>query len=115
MQFKCEYVDALADELAGAVRKNDRLTEAFRGAYREARRRGQLAAGLSPEIAALDTIVFLSGLVRLWLLHGPRDALRTHARALIRAHITSRRRAPSMSSGTPAAPRSPVRRRSASP
>ena len=115
MQFKCEYVDELADELAGAVRKNDRLAEAFRYAYREARRRGQLVANLSPGIAALDTMVFLSGLVRLWLLHGPGDPLRKHAKALIRAHVTSRRRAPSTSSGIRAAPPSPSRRRSASP
>ena len=36
MQFKCEYVDDLAEELAGSLRKNERLVGAFRSAYREA-------------------------------------------------------------------------------
>jgi TetR/AcrR family acrAB operon transcriptional repressor len=91
MQFKCEYVDGLAGELAGAIRNNDRLIEAFRGAYREARRRGQLAAGLSPDIAALETLMFLSGLVRQSLLQSPGHPLRKRARAIIRAHVASRR------------------------
>jgi len=92
MQFKCEYVDDLAAELAGSVRKNERLVGAFRSAYREARERGQLAAGLSPDIAALDTTIFLSGLVRLWLLYSPRQPLRKEAKALIHAHICARKK-----------------------
>ena len=92
MQFKCEYVDDLAVELADSLRNNERLTEALRGAYREARREGQLAKGLSPDIAALETLMFLAGLVRLWLLHGPRHSLSRKAKAVIRAHVRARRK-----------------------
>ena len=91
MLFKCEYVGELAGELEGALRNNERLAEAFEAAYREARKAGELAPGQSPQIAAFDTLMFLSGLVRLWLLHGPRSALRKQARAVIRAHVRSRR------------------------
>lgn len=90
MQFKCEYVGDLAVELEGALRSSERLAKAFEAAYREARKAGELARGLSPRIAAFETIMFLSGLVRLWLLQGPRSALRKQARAVIRAHVRSR-------------------------
>jgi TetR/AcrR family transcriptional regulator, acrAB operon repressor len=91
MQFKCEYVGDLARELEGAIRNNDRLIEAFRGAYREARRRGELARGLSPDIAALETLMFMSGMVRQCLLQKSSHPLRKRARAVIRAHVASRR------------------------
>ena len=94
MQFKCEYVDELAEELAGLVRNHRRLAGAFQGAYREARRAGTLSKNLTPEIAALETVMFLSGLVRLWLLHGGRHPLGKNARAVIRAHMQSKRSEP---------------------
>jgi TetR/AcrR family transcriptional regulator, acrAB operon repressor len=95
MQFKCEYVDDLAAELDGAVQKNERLLKAFEAAYRDAARKGLLAKPLAPEIAALETLMFLSGLVRLWLVHGPRSRLHKQAADAVRAHVTSRRAAPS--------------------
>jgi TetR/AcrR family acrAB operon transcriptional repressor len=90
MQFKCEYVDELAEELAGLVRNHRRLAAAFEGAYREARKTGALAKHLTPEIAALETVMLLSGLVRLWLLHAGRHPLGNDARAVIKAHVQSR-------------------------
>jgi TetR/AcrR family acrAB operon transcriptional repressor len=91
MQFKCEYVDGLSAELADMVRNNTRLVGALRRAYREARGRRELAAGLSPDVAALETIMFLAGLVRLWLLHPAGHPLRKGARAAIRSHVALRR------------------------
>jgi TetR/AcrR family acrAB operon transcriptional repressor len=94
MQFKCEYVDVLAPELAGALRANERLWKAFEAAYREAGREGTLAAGLVPEVAALETLLFLGGLLRLWLLHAPRSLLRRKARAAIQSHMRLRHASP---------------------
>ena len=91
MQFKCEYVNGLSAELADMVRNNTHLTAALRAAYREARVRGELAPGLSPDVAALESIMFLAGLVRLWLLHPAGHALRKGARAAIRSHVALRR------------------------
>ncbi len=93
MQFKCEYVDDLAEELAGLVRNHRRLAKAFEGAYREARKAGALAKHLTPEVAALETVMFLSGLVRLWLLHAGHHPLGKDARAIVAAHVESRRAA----------------------
>jgi TetR/AcrR family transcriptional regulator, acrAB operon repressor len=92
MLFKCEYVDGLADELAGNLRNNIRLTRAFEAAYESARKQKQLAAGVDPAVAALETAMFLSGMLRLWLMHAPRSPLRKTARAAIAAHVASRRR-----------------------
>jgi TetR/AcrR family transcriptional regulator, acrAB operon repressor len=92
MQFRCEYVDGLGEILEGASRNSKHLTAAFRGAYEEAKQRGELAKHLTPETAALETILLMSGVIRLWLLHGQGSALRKNAREVIRAHIRSRRK-----------------------
>lgn len=91
MLFKCEYVDELAEELAAALKNNIRLTKAFETAYAAARKQKQLAPGIDPEIAALATAMFFSGMVRLWLLHAPRSHFRKNARAALAAHVQSQR------------------------
>lgn len=91
MQFRCEYVDEMGEELQAGMRNLDRLTKAIERAYAEARAAGELVAGIAPEIAALETTTFMNGLVRLWLAHGSRATLRRNAHALIAAHIALRR------------------------
>ena len=91
MHFKCEYVAELARDLTGACRNMDRLVRAFEAAYREARKEGTLARSLSPAAAAAESVMFLSGLVRLWLLDVRGNGLRREARAAIRAHMRLRR------------------------
>jgi TetR/AcrR family acrAB operon transcriptional repressor len=59
--------------------------------YGEARARKQLRAGLEPDIAALETAMFLTGLIRLSLLDGHRANVRRNARALVASHIALRR------------------------
>ena len=51
------------------------------------------AQGLTPAMAALDTCVFVSGLMRLWLLDEGGALIRTRARRLIAAHIAGHRNA----------------------
>ena len=65
---------------------------AFEAAYREAQRAGQLAPGLSPQAAAIETMMFLSGLLRLTLIHGKESVLGKNARAAVRGHVASKRR-----------------------
>jgi TetR/AcrR family acrAB operon transcriptional repressor len=92
MSFRCEYVGELSAELDEYVRKNRRLCNALTRAYRQAQRKGAGLNGLSPRLAALDTLAFLAGLLRLWLLD-ERDQLgmRRAARPLIAAHVGGRR------------------------
>ncbi|HSQ03528.1 MAG TPA: hypothetical protein VLN59_05815, partial [Burkholderiales bacterium] len=91
MSFKCEYVGELASELDVYVRKNERLCNALMQAYGLAHAQGELRAGLSPRLAALETIAFVSGLMRLWLLDETGTGIRNEARLLIQAHVDGRR------------------------
>jgi TetR/AcrR family acrAB operon transcriptional repressor len=92
MSFRCEYVGELAAELEEYVRKNRRLCNALTRVYRQAQRQGAGLNGLSPRLAALDTLVFLAGLLRLWLLDEQgRLGMRKAARPLIAAHVAGRR------------------------
>jgi TetR/AcrR family acrAB operon transcriptional repressor len=93
MQYKCEYADELAQELDDMNRNNDRLMKALEETYRAARKAGALTAVLTPRLAALDTLAFLAGLVRISLLDRTRNGMRKNASALIRAHVASRRAA----------------------
>ena len=92
MQFRCEYVGDLAQELQAAARNQERLLRAFEAAYREARKAGELAPGVSAEVAAAETLMFLSGLLRLSLIHGKGGVVRKNARAAVRAHIATKRK-----------------------
>ncbi|MCC7080200.1 MAG: TetR family transcriptional regulator [Burkholderiales bacterium] len=94
MSFRCEYVGELAPELDEFVRKNQRLNSILTRVYRQAQRQGAGLAGLSPRLAALDTLVFLAGLLRLWLLDERAQlGMRSAARPLIAAHVGGRRAA----------------------
>ena len=94
MSFRCEYVGELTAELDEYVRKNKRLSNALTRAYRQAQRHGAGLNGLSPRLAALDTLVFLAGLLRLWLLDEHSQlGMRRAAKLLIGAHVHGRRAA----------------------
>ena len=93
MQLRCEYVGELAEELASGVRNVDRLGKALQSAYREARASGELAKDLDPETAAVETLMFMNGLVRLWIVHASGATVRRSARAAIEAHLRLRRAA----------------------
>jgi len=91
MSFRCEYVGALALELQVYVRNNQRLCSALTRTYREAQRQGAILNGLSPRLAAIDTLVFLAGLLRMWLLdEDGKLGMRRAATALIEAHVHGR-------------------------
>jgi TetR/AcrR family acrAB operon transcriptional repressor len=91
MTFKCEYVGELEAELDEYARKIERARRQLLAVYQEAKSRGQLRAGLTPEIAALETNVFLAGLMRLCLLDDRGLTVRKHGAELIAAHVAARR------------------------
>lgn len=92
LSFGCEYVDALAPELELLRRRHAELRDQLREAYRRAQAGGLLRAGIDPGLAALETTVFMSGLVRTWLLDRSRTLIGADLPALVRAHVASRRR-----------------------
>lgn len=92
MHFKCEYVESMADELDDGRRNTRRLVEALESAYTDARKEGTLRPDLTPRAAAVETLAFLTGLTRLWLLDRGHCGYRRDARAALRSHLESRRR-----------------------
>src|SRR3546814_19297628 len=60
------YGDDLARELREYERKNDWLRETLTKVYKEAQT--GMRPGIQPELAALETVTFLAGLLRLWLM-----------------------------------------------
>jgi TetR/AcrR family acrAB operon transcriptional repressor len=91
MSFKCEYVGELEPELEDYARKVEHARKSLLKAYSEAREHKQLRAGITPEMAALETAVFLAGLMRLTLLDAHGSTVRKHAQAVIAAHVAAKR------------------------
>jgi len=91
MQLKCEYVDEFAGEIQRLTGRCRELQRQLVEVYERARTTGQLRDGVDPALAALETCVFATGLLRLWLIDGTGSLIRRKARALIHAHVESRR------------------------
>ena len=87
LNFKCEYVGTLGDDMERQALRMAELADKLETAYRTAARRGMLRKGLSPRLAALNTSAFLVGLVRMWLLDASATLVRNEAGELIRAHV----------------------------
>lgn len=92
MHFGVEYVGALEADLKALLGNARLLARAFEAAYREAGTGGTLAPGLSPRMLAMETVIFVGGLVRLWLMDASPGGFRKSAPELIRAHVASKRR-----------------------
>ncbi len=107
MTFQCEYVGEFARDLHNACGMHAELKAKLTTLYRRARRVGVLRADLSPRCAALDTVVFVAGLIRIWILDDDGTLVKRDARGLIRAHVRAKRAAPVPS---PAVPLSRARR-----
>ncbi len=93
MMLKCEYVDELELELAHQTKQWRELEAKLTEVYARANAAAILHTELTPAMAALDTCVFVSGLMRLWLLDEHGTLVRKRARQLIAAHISGHRRA----------------------
>jgi TetR/AcrR family acrAB operon transcriptional repressor len=91
MAFKCEYVAEFESELLDHRTKAGEIADMLTAAYAQARRAKLLRAGLTPRIAALDTLSFLMGLMRLWLLDQQSRIVRPAASRLIAAHVDGHR------------------------
>lgn len=95
LSLKCEYVGELRPELSRHLRRCSELQAMLRSAYRRALDVGVMRADASPDDAALGTCVFITGLIRLWLMDGGAAVLRPRADDLIAAHVAMLRRVPS--------------------
>jgi TetR/AcrR family acrAB operon transcriptional repressor len=87
LSLRCEYVDDLRPELRRHMQRCNELTARFVALYERARRERTLRADVAPQTAARGTIVFIVGMLRLWLIDRGRTFRRHDVDALIAAHV----------------------------
>ena len=92
MMVKCEYVEELATVLEQILCNCERISQKIEQLYERAKSKGQLKSTDSPAILAMDTHLFFSGLMHLWVKDLDNKHYRNQAASLIRNHINLRRK-----------------------
>jgi TetR/AcrR family acrAB operon transcriptional repressor len=87
LALKCEYVDEFRSELRRHTQRSMELMSKFALVYRRARDVGAMRDDVAPETAALGTCVFLTGMLRLWLMDDDCSLVRPRVDSLIAGHI----------------------------
>jgi TetR/AcrR family acrAB operon transcriptional repressor len=91
MMIKCEYVDEFATVLQQILSNCSNITEKIQMAYERAIEQNLLSTTLPPHALALDTHLFFSGLMHMWVKDADGSRFRHQAKALIQSHIKLRR------------------------
>jgi len=68
------------------------ITEKIQLAYERAKALNILASNLTPQALALDTHLFFSGLLHMWVKDADGSRFRHQATELIKSHISLRRK-----------------------
>ena len=92
MMIKCEYVDEFATVLQQILNNCSNITEKIQSAYERARAQQLLSTTQSPTALALDTHLFFSGLLHMWVKDADGSRFRYQAKQLIQSHINLRRK-----------------------
>lgn len=91
ISLKCEYVDEFEIVDSQVLEVGYKYIQKLTIAYQLAEQLRQLRDNLSPAQLALDSYVFMKGLIRVWLADKQSKVIRAQAHALIDAHITMRK------------------------
>jgi TetR/AcrR family acrAB operon transcriptional repressor len=89
LSLKCEYVDEFRPELKRHARRSRELMSKFASVYGRARDMGEMRRDIAPEVAALATCVFVTGMLRMWLIDEDHTLVRGQVDALIAGHIAT--------------------------
>ncbi len=92
MMVKCEYVEELTAVLEQTLCNCERISKKIEQLYERAKSKGQLKSTDSPSILAMDTHLFFSGLMHLWVKDIDNKHYRKQALDLINNHINLRRK-----------------------
>ena len=92
MMIKCEYVDEFATVLQQILNNCANISDKFELAYARAKAQDCLASSHSPRALALDTHLFFSGLLHMWVKDADGSRFRFQAIELIKSHINLRRK-----------------------
>jgi len=91
--FKCEYVGEFARDLDSMCEMHDDLRGKLARQYQEAHRLGLLRADVTPLCAASDTLIFVSGLIKIWIVDDDGHLVRKDAARLVVDHVEGKRAA----------------------
>jgi TetR/AcrR family acrAB operon transcriptional repressor len=89
---KCEYVDEFAPVLQQILGNCSGIVENIEKVYQDAHQQGLINLNLSPAVLAMDTHLFFSGLLHMWVKDTDDSRLRVQAETLIKAHINLRKK-----------------------
>jgi TetR/AcrR family acrAB operon transcriptional repressor len=90
--LKCEYVAEFASLDSRVIQSGCNFMQILSRAYENARKKGLLRPELDPALCALDSYVFIKGLVDLWLSDSDGNIIRDKATTLIESHVAMRYR-----------------------
>lgn len=88
--LKCEYVNEFASLESRVFKTGCAFVQKATRAYQQAQAKGLLRDGADPAQCALESFIFMKGLIQLWLSDTDGTLIRGKAQALINAHITMR-------------------------
>jgi len=92
MMIKCEYVEEFSEVLRQILDNCDGIIKKLEQLYQRANKKGQLCASQDPAKLALDTHLFFSGLLHMWVKDIDGSHFRNRTHALIANHINLRRK-----------------------
>lgn len=92
MMIKCEYVDEFATVLQQILGNCSSITKKIQLAYERANSQNLLVGSHTPRALALDTHLFFSGLLHMWVKDADGSRFRFQALELIKSHINLRRK-----------------------
>ena len=92
MMIKCEYVDEFSDVLQQILHNCSGIVKNLEKTYQQAIEQDLLNNSLSAEQLAMDTHLFFSGLLHMWVKDTAGVAFKNQADTLIQAHFKLRRK-----------------------
>ena len=92
MMSKCEYVEEFADVLQQILNNCSGIVHKLEQVYQQAYDQSLLNPNQTPSQLAMDTQLFFSGLLHMWVKDSQGIRFRNQAHALIRTHIALRRK-----------------------
>lgn len=92
LMSKCEYVDEFATVLQQILNNCDGIVEKMEQVYQDAQQQALVNPKNSPAQLAMDTHLFFSGLLHMWVKDTSGSRFRSQAEALVKAHIDLRKK-----------------------
>lgn len=92
LMSKCEYVDEFAEVLQQIINNCDGIVGHIEQVYKEALQQDLINPNHSPAQLAMDTHLFFSGLLHMWVKDSDGVRFRNQAETLVKTHINLRKK-----------------------